>query len=143
MNKQERIRHEHAELRMVCDRLRAMVAAPAATLEEPRWHALWAREIDHLQELLVGHFDNEEDGGYMAEVLAVRPSYDNKVDKLHAEHAVMLERVGQLSGQARENVDHDTYGDRVMQLIGMLDAHERNETALWQATLWTDMGSGD
>jgi hypothetical protein len=143
MDKHERIRHEHAELRLVCDRLRAMVAAAAATLEEPRWHALWAREIDQLQELLVEHFRNEEEGGYMVEVLAVAPNHNHKVETLLGEHAVMLKRVGELAGQARQDVDHDTYGDRVMQLLGMLTTHEQTETSLWQATLWTDIGAGD
>ena len=143
MDQGERIRADHRELALVRDRLRAMIAAPAATLQEHRWRALWLREMDLLQRLMARHFRDEEDGGYMAEVVAKKPGLADKVDRLHGQHAVMLAHVTELCGEALDRVDHDTFGDHVIRLLIALAAHEEHETELWQSTLWTDVGGGD
>ena len=130
---------EHARLAEILDRIQALDAAPAATLPPARWHRLWQSELAELSTLLQQHFAREEEGGYMAEVVASRPSWSDRIARLGREHAT-------LSSGLREIVHHlgPTHSPSgLREWSKAMRAHERAESEILQSAWYTDRGAGD
>ena len=130
--------------------LRAEHALVASNIAECRealegeftWDAA-RRAVIRLREELEKHFELEERGGYLDEVLARAPEHAKAVADLLGEHNRMRGELATLlacvlvarsRGDARHELDR---------LLDGLAVHERREHELVQLALAVDVGSGD
>lgn len=130
---------DHVRLTEILDRIQALATAPAETLPPARWHRLWESELSELWVLLQQHFAREEEGGYMSEVVAKRPSWSDRIALLGREHA-------SLSAGLREIAEHlgETHPPRGLTAWSRaMRAHERAESEILQSAWYTDRGTGD
>jgi hypothetical protein len=131
---------QHERLRIDLDRLRLVLLAPADALPEARMLLVLQREAQELSNSLEYHFEFEESGGYMAEVLRARPGLARRVEELRRQHTDLLQRMkaAAQAGQTLVEVRH--------QLTAALDAigdHEGDEVSILQDVLNTDLGEGN
>jgi hypothetical protein len=109
------------------------------------------RQVDHqmgrLADLIESHFDHEESGGYMAEVLARAPQLTRTAMKLASEHADLLDDTKKLQMLARSGVESPAWWRQVEQdfhwIKGRLLAHEHAENKLLHEAYNRDIGVTD
>jgi len=104
-----------------------------------------ADQVADIRRLLEHHFDVEEDGGYMRNVLAVAPQFTEQAMELCAQHAEFLQTLDDLEVRLRTPEsdvcitvcgDFDTF-------ISDLQDHEHRENNLIQQAFNQDDGAGD
>ena len=125
--------------------LRVMVdwRAPAVSLDRKQTgirHALRSY-LRHLQRLL----DLEEQGGYLEDLVESRPNLQERVEKLRAEHEQIRESIRNFSATIDNSDawvgDHfDGSCDSIRVLLEEVDNHDRQEIALLQDSMLTDVG---
>lgn len=96
-----------------------------------------------LQERLNTHFTLEEDGGYLAEVLAVAPQHAPAVAKLASEHDRLRMRIALLVGEALVAHTRESLRENVADFFVRLLDHARREDEIVQATFATDSPACD
>ncbi len=88
--------------------------------------------------------EEQEDGGYMSEVLAERPAFRRRACALAAQHdqfrAHLLLAIEQLS--AGGPIARAT-GDQLGELLDELEAHQEAEREVWTSAFTIDLGAGD
>jgi hemerythrin len=132
----EAIRREHAELNRQIAVIKPMLAQKSSL-------AGLSSALAMLLETVERHFEFEERGGYMGEVLRRRPSLQWEVDNLLNQHAVLradLQRAFRSSGDPREWSDLVAL---LQQWIATIGRHEARENQLFQEVFDTDNGVGD
>lgn len=97
--------------------------------------------LRHLQRLL----DLEEQGGYLNEVIESRPYLQPEVSKLRLEHDQLRNRIRDFASRVDDNRAWSGDGfdgscDSIRTLLEQVDSHDRDEIALLQETLMTDVG---
>jgi hypothetical protein len=139
---------QHARLRSVLGALAAALAAAP----EPGSAADWLRGLTasftELGARLEAHFLHEERSGLFGSIVEARPEALRTCERLRAEHASFLERIGHLSGEAARAVPSGTMalGElvvRAQSLIDDLQRHEQTENALVSETLDGSMAAQD
>ena len=125
--------------------LRVMVdwRAPAVSLDRKQSsirHAMRSY-LRHLQRLL----DLEEQGGYLDDLIETRPNLQIQVDRLREEHAQIRESIREFSERIDDNSawsgDHfEGACESIRTLLDEVDHHDRDEIALLQESLLTDVG---
>jgi hypothetical protein len=142
VSRQEQIRHEHREMRTHLDRIRMQLAAPGGLLSERRARRVWIGEIDRLADELTRHFATEETGGYMSEVIAMRPESSRAAERLVAQHDQLLGRLAAIRGHLA--ADDLAYGRaELARFLTALEAHERAEVELVQEAFNRDVAAAD
>jgi len=102
-----------------------------------------AERLERLIHRLSQHFEIEEQGGYLFEVVERRPGLGSRVQVLFEEHTVILSSAHQLSREVLgEPAPHDV-GQRIIAFIETLRRHELAEHDLIQQAFNEDLGSGD
>ncbi|MCA9704568.1 MAG: hemerythrin domain-containing protein, partial [Myxococcales bacterium] len=91
---------------------------------------------------LVEHFATEEEGGYFSEVRDAHPEYDQRLDRLEAQHAELLQQLESVSARAVDDVMPQVRGD-VGHLLDALRGHEAAERGLVQDAALRDLGTPD
>jgi hypothetical protein len=126
---------QHARLRSVLGALAAALAAapePGATAD---WLRGLTASFTELGARLAAHFENEERSGLFSSIIEARPEAFLTCERLRAEHASFLERLGQLAGEASRGVPRGTLalGELVVRAQAVIDdlqRHEQTENAL-------------
>ena len=101
-------------------------------------------EINHLLSRfsadLSANFATEEQDGYFASLVAVRPECDALVAHLHAEHVQLKEKVDALRNRARAVGRDPQLGSLLGRTLDQFQAHERCENRLLQEFFLLDEG---
>ncbi len=139
MQRVQPVVEDHVRLTELLDRIQGLAAAPAATLPPARWHRLWEAELSELSALLQQHFAREEEGGYLAEVVARRPSWSDRIARLGREHTGLAAGLHQIVGQLGQTHPPPGLGE----WSKAMRAHERAESEILQSAWYTDRGTGD
>jgi hypothetical protein len=119
------------------------------------WHApevSLPRKISSLQftiKSLQRHLERlmsiEEEGGYMSDVLAFKPQYRERVDRLAGDHdqfrARLVELVPDLQSLSEwDEANYRRVCDDLRDLLDSLDRHDRHEVELLQQSLLEEEG---
>ncbi|MCA9246249.1 MAG: hemerythrin domain-containing protein [Planctomycetales bacterium] len=137
----EMMRREHRELTDVIGTLREQLQEKVPAAEALRL------SITKLADLALGHFEHEEHGGYLCEVIEQAPRLSERAETLKAQHATMRDDLSQLV----ELVDQVAAGQMSVNklrenlnafLRSLLD-HESAENELVQEAYTDDIGSKD
>ena len=116
--------------------LRSMVAELRSACDAGAWSGGRMHErARRLAAMAAEHFAHEEDGGYMADVIASCPWMARAADRLLREHAFMREELMVMC-----EAPHTLTRARLMALLDLLSRHEREENAMVQELWLQDMG---
>lgn len=103
--------------------------------------------LDSLIRTVPVAFEMRQEGGYMTEVLAIRPTLSGIVDELRAEHdritGMLLHLRNSVAARSRFTALADQIQAELRDWMELLTDHNRRERALFQTTMNSDMGCCD
>ncbi|QDT00232.1 hemerythrin domain-containing protein [Adhaeretor mobilis] len=103
--------------------------------------------LSKLRDLLELHFEIEERGSYLAELVGSEPRYESQVEVLLAEHRALLEELEKLRLLVRSGVESTALSirseDDFHKFVSRLLNHEHVERQLLQRAFSDDIGTGD
>ena len=141
------MREQHDKVEDVLAKLNGRVAAIPRANVGP-WIETLRDEFERFRAHLQKHFALEEEGGYLASVLQIRPNLHDEVDRLMAEHrelaqllTAIFDEVAHLRADSPLHI-RDACA-RIQNLIGILEQHEDHENMLVSHVFTQDMGSHD
>lgn len=129
----ELLRREAAEL--------LLLAEHGWTLDRPMRDALVER-LKRLCDRLREHFQHEEEGDYLHDVLVRRPGLQGQVARLQSQHGTFLSEGDALSRALLGERAPRDWPARVVRLLEGLRRHEIAEVDLMQRAFLDDLGSG-
>lgn len=125
------------------DRLWVLSLAPESALETARWRKLLTQETRGLRTLLSEVFAAEEPGGYLADVIRVRPDLQEQVSMLKAQRAGILAGLDAVEAGLRDDHDVRISQARLRAVLALWRAHEHGEKDLVQESLNYDPSALD
>ena len=137
----EELKSAHCELVGLMGEIRHALATDGREADE------MSRLIARLCNEVESHFLCEEKGGYLAEAIRQAPHLKFRAEKLHKQHAVLLEQVRRLRDLTHEQLGAHDWWQRVDKLFDTftdeLLTHEAHEDDLVQQAFAHDTGRGD
>jgi hemerythrin-like domain-containing protein len=136
---------EHQVLEHVKQALRVTINWQAPAVSMPRKLSSLQFTIKSFQR----HFDRvisiEEEGGYMADILDVKPYLQERIDGLAAEHSRFRQRLRKLIPELNDIKEWEEprfleVCDELRALLDDIDAHDAREVELMQESLLLDDG---
>jgi len=88
-------------------------------------------------------FEESEEGGYLRQVIAARPTLKKSVERLLADHGAILAALADLELASRANQSSATIKSRFVNTVRHLRHHESEEMELLQHALMDDIGVCD
>lgn len=143
-----KIREEHERIKGEMNKIRQMIRAHVSREGFAKWRMdlLWL--LRDFQNTLRKHFDLEEEGGFMADVVKVAPQHLGVVRRLESEHEKMMASLDEISESLKnQNEKDDLKLEEVRRRIGeffaLLESHEAAEGDLMETTYLQDEGMAD
>jgi len=103
--------------------------------------------LARLGDMLVKHFESEEQGGYFAEALTHAPRLIARANALMAQHPKMTRYARELAGAADPDREPDLWWQQTRERFEAfrdeLKQHESRENELLQEAYHRDLGSND
>ncbi len=141
----EQTRRDHEILNQEMGKLKIIIWQEISDSDFSDWRldCLW--QLRDFRNCLLKHFDLEEEGGFMAEVLRVAAHEERKINELKSEHDQMIALLDETINifkemQARDPARVETIRARVNDLIHILREHENEEHRLLQRTYYREYG---
>ena len=144
----QKIREEHEHMKEAMARIKGMIGAeiPAGGYAKWRMDLLWTLRdcCTDMQK----HFDLEEEGGFMHDVLRVAPHRSSAVEKLEDEHEQIQEGLEAVLRdlKAVEEQDEEKIArvcSDIQAIFDLIATHEEEESDLMMSTYMQDEGGGD
>jgi hypothetical protein len=100
--------------------------------------------LEKVRSHLAEHFRFEEDGGYMAPVLAEEPRFTSLAEELLAEHGQMAQALDAIVREvARSFAVQEGSRQKVRAFVGQVRHHESRENNLVQEAYYSSGATGD
>lgn len=140
-----RVEQEHACLKRDMKDISDDLAQEVASEGFAAWRLEFLWRLRDFKNHLLRHFDLEEEGGFMSEILGEKPEARGEVQKLEAEHEQILSTLDAVVTdlKALEKFDSSelhTIRKRVRSLLSTIRAHEAAESALIQKVYYQEYG---
>jgi ElaB/YqjD/DUF883 family membrane-anchored ribosome-binding protein len=144
----QQVEQDHRRLRMHETALEAEVNRMVSPTEFAQWRTRFLRQLRDFQYRLLQHFDLEEDGGFMADLVGHVPRMSDKIDALEAEHAELLDTLESIIADLKRADSLSQWENaklkvRISSLLKALRKHEAAECALIQEAYYQDIGVAD
>ncbi|MCA9320730.1 MAG: hemerythrin domain-containing protein [Planctomycetes bacterium] len=139
MDEPTELHGQHGHIQALTAELLHQLTGPHPGLAPEDLAAFISVKLRVLRDTLSRHFQFEEAGGYMQDVLRRSPRHRGEVDRLLAQHVAILEVLSELD-QIHDGL---TLKDRASRVLELLAAHERDETELIQRSIADEPGGGD
>jgi len=140
-----RVEEEHVTLRLLMKSVTDSFARPpGGDITDWKLNLVW--ELRDFRNALVKHFDLEEDGGFMGDVVATAPHEKRRVDQCEREHAEFLKEIDDITAELKRMIDPSAVQgvrERLDKLIEKLHDHEALECELLGTVYFQDFGTGD
>jgi len=142
------VQEEHDRLKDTMAIIRSELKEEVQADEFADWKLTFVWHLRDFQNALLKHFDLEEDGGFMQDLVAISPGCTARVDRLKQEHDEIIPRLNQLTDSLREMTskrdgDLDGVVTGVIDVLDLLERHEAAECELIQDVYFQDIGVGD
>ena len=136
---------EHQILHHIKQALRVTLDWQAPTVSMPRKLSSLQFTIKSFQRHLERVISMEEEGGYMADVLELRPHYYERINGLAADHNRFRDRLKELIAEANsisewEEPRFNEVCAALRALLDDVDEHDQRETELLQESMLCDDG---
>lgn len=144
-----RLKSEHADLLTELTNLQELWPTYEEVVAARRVNALNAfqSECVNLRKRLVAHFTAEEEGGYLADALAVAPRLLHEAKRLLLEHGALLRTFDTILASVQSaETSPDSWADttqRFGEFLARLRRHEQEENELVLESAEDDLGTGD
>ncbi len=143
-----RVQDEHESLKTTMTAIRAEIKSPLPEEDFGEWKLGFIWRLRDFQNELVKHFDLEEDGGFMQDLVNISPGCASRVEVLKQEHDDIIPRLNELTDRLKRistNNDEDLghVAEDVLSLFDLLERHEAAERELIQDVFFQDIGVGD
>jgi hypothetical protein len=136
---------EHQVLNHVKQALRVTLDWDAPVVSLPRKLSSLQFTMKSFRRHLERVMSIEEDGGYLDEVVAVKPELQSRIEALHRDHGRFRTRIRELVPQL-ESITEWQEGrfvglcDDIRQLLDDIDVHDEREIDLLQESMLMDEG---
>jgi hemerythrin-like domain-containing protein len=136
---------EHQILEHVKQALRVTINWRAPAVSMPRKLSSLQFTIKSFQRHLDRLISVEEEGGYMADVVASRPHFQERVESLAGEHKTLRDRLRKLKAEFNdikewEEPRFEQACEELRHLLNDVDRHDLQEVELLQESLLMDDG---
>lgn len=140
-----RLADEHRAINQVADELDALAAREDAVEVFAEWRTSLQSKLEQFADLLEPHFEHEEEGGFLRDVLREVPNSELSVQTLRQEHreirSAMAAVLADLGGTRQgDEADVRRIRSAVEGITSALHHHEVNEQHLIQRTYYRDFG---
>lgn len=144
----QRIEAEHNKLKQEIEKIQQMMSPFLPKLNYTDWHQDFLWLLRDFNNDLQKHFDLEEEGGFMQDILDTDPRFVNTIDRLEAEHETMGQELDKIIHHLKDMSDYDAKACEMLfaeiaALLEMLHAHEAAESEVIESTYLDDLGGGD
>jgi hypothetical protein len=144
----ERIREEHERIKQQMKKINTMINAHVSQEGFPKWRLDFLWLLRDFKNDLHKHFDLEEEGGFMTEVVSLAPQHLNVVRQLEDEHQAMIASMDEIltalkSRAQKDDLKLDNLRRQITDLFGVLEKHEIAEGDLIESTYLQDDGMAD
>ena len=147
----QKVLEEHRQLRAMIGDLRSFLEGPRPAVGEKGAHT-WSTEVTSrlvkLHDALYRHFQEEEDGGMMEELMEAHPRATGAVEELVHDHERILKDLRRCTTGAMEYADgvepsNPKLRRRIVEILDCLHKHEVEETDLIQRLEYEMVGAAD
>jgi hemerythrin-like domain-containing protein len=143
-----RIQDEHARLEQIIQEIRDELNRPIDSNGFGDWKLGFVWKIRDFQNELTKHFDLEEDGGFMEDVISRAPRFAPQIKTLEEEHIDAVKRLDDITARLKQLSAFDAQAwsevsDEIMALFDSLEEHEAAERDLILEVYFQDIGVGD
>ena len=142
-----KLRQQHEQIKTEIKAISTSLSTDVSEEEFPSWRLdlLWALR-DCLNDLQK-HFDLEEEGGFLSNVLKIAPQHQRVVKRLAAEHGTVSTRLNEAISAIKtlSLADHQNLRpirEEVESIFGLLREHEAVEGELLLTAYSQDEGAG-
>lgn len=138
---------EHEQIHELGRQLREKVAAPPRG-SRAEWITDLCRRFEEFAEHIGRHLKMEEDGGYLTQVVELRPTLSEAVGIIRHEHEELGQILRDLRVAVREVAPTDVLVlrdccRRVEHFLTWLERHEEHENHIMLYAFTQDIGAGD
>jgi hemerythrin len=139
------VEKDHEGLNQDMGALKMTLMKEIAAKDFPNWRLEFIWQLRDFKNRLLKHFDLEEEGGFMEEVLSVAPHTERKVKVLKEEHEQFVVELDEIltaikGMQEKNNEELDSIRNRLTELISALRQHEAEENQLMQTAYFQEYG---
>lgn len=143
-----RIHDEHDYLKKEMRKIRSMMNCEVSAEDFPKWRMDFMWLLRDFSNDLQKHFDLEEEGGFMSDVIRLAPQHLPAVERLEAQHRTITANLNQVIDALKgmTTLDSTTMQNickNVDDLLIMLAEHEAAEGDIMETTFLLDYGGGD
>ncbi len=139
---------EHEELNQNIGELKITILEKVSTRDFPDWRIQFIGKLQDLKQKLTSHFEFEEQGGFMAEVIDEAPQLLNQVKELEIEHKQILANLDGVVKDfkklgIKDDLELQDILNRVSRIMNELHHHEITENELLQSAFYREHGIPD
>lgn len=143
-----KIQEEHDHLKEEMKKISTLLQQETTEESYPQWRLDLMWKLRDFNTELLKHFDLEEEGGFMRDVLKMAPQKINAVRELEDEHVRISENLDTVLKQLKQTENRDESAlaairNGVKEIMAMILAHEAAEGELIATTYYQDDGVGD
>ncbi|HEX9652199.1 MAG TPA: hemerythrin domain-containing protein [bacterium] len=141
----EQTRRDHEILNQEMGKLKIIIWQEIADRDFADWRLDCMWQLRDFRNCLLKHFDLEEEGGFMVDLLRVAAHEEHKINELKNEHDKMIALLDEILNsfkelQAKDSARLEKSRTSVNELIQMLRKHENEEHNLLQRTYYREYG---
>ena len=140
-----KVEEEHKGLSQQMGEIKMESVKEVSPEDFPNWRLELIWHLRDFKNRLLRHFDLEEEGGFMKDVLSTAPESQPKVSELKAEHRQFSRKLEEimnaLKGMHKKDSEKlDKVRNKLNEFIATLRKHEEEEHRLLQRTYFREYG---
>jgi hypothetical protein len=140
-----RVEQDHADIRAEIDKIKGLMIEELNPSDFSNWRLDFIWQLRDFKNHLLQHFDLEEEGGFMRDVIKVSPHSEGKVNHLKDEHSKMVTDLDGILLLLKDMHDQDTsslkqINEQIGSLMSDLHSHEEEEHILMQRAYYREYG---
>lgn len=141
----KKVEKEHVHLNKAFGEIKLTIMQEVTAEEFQNWRLEFLWQVRDFKNSLLKHFDLEEEGGFMRDVLKAAPHTGNKIEELKKEHVEIIEALDKIIDQIKLTPEKD--GDKlnairmgINEMMSTLCNHENQENDLMQRAYYREFG---
>lgn len=143
-----KIREEHERIKQDMKKINTLSSAHVSQEGYAKWRLDLIWLLRDFKNALQKHFDLEEEGGFMTDVVKIAPQNINAVQKLETEHETMNAMMEEILTSLKDQEEKDdlklkALRQRIGEFFEVLESHEAAEGDLIESTYLQDEGMAD
>ena len=143
-----RVEAEHESLKRTMSTLENEIKQEISSEDFSVWKLEFMGKLRDFQSSLLKHFDLEEEGDFMEEILSIAPQFRDRIERLEEEHTEIISDLNGILADLKKFSDRDFpqlvgIRKRVGEIFTTLHSHEAAERELMQDVYLQDHGPVD